>query len=669
MSEDFEVSAILAVADRATGPMTKVLGLARDLTAQFERIKVLGKGLFSGTGVNAFGARLEKLNAPMINIMAGFDHIKAAAASAFLDMNKGLDATIDEVRVLRKELEGTALAARTSVAQAAGAAAAAGGGRGGAGGAHIRGRVPVGGPFHAGFGLNAPTGIAAALGYGAYQEAMLEHTVNRVMLAAGQNLLSPDLMKNPLSQQIREAVQSVISSTGMSAGEAEKAIMPLITQMGGAPLSDRINLIPEFLKFGFVEQQLKGVSPEEAVQSLVGMIHMSGTYNPDAMAKLARSVEFASTISPVGLPGIERAASYAVPTAITAGLDPNSILLTIATAQSAGILSGKAGTWFNGLITALSPKGGFASLLTGQGADKRQAGLLQLGLIDKKGTPTGLRMLEHGDFAGFSKTVADNLTKIPQEERLGVMSQAMGSIQAARALALMTSPAFQQRLPQLMEAQNQFLSGGTDDVIKALAAGDPTIQFKKTLGDLTNALMDLGRVVLPPLTEVLRSIDNTIKAFLPGSGGPGVSAGDVAKGAAVGAATGAYFGGVPGAVAGGAIGASVPIIGASNQALGQQLELEARKGFVVDPWSGTVVPLNSSASSASAAQPSRIAGLLQRLESLLSGGLTVHMDGEEVGRIVVGHMSADGDKPPSGPSSFDYRLSPVYPTSGVEPGW
>src|SRR5579863_3929694 len=395
---DFEVAATLAVVDRATPQMQKVLALAKDIGAAFERVKTLGKGLFSGTGINAFAKQLGEINKASVSVSAGFDHMRSAAATAFYDMSGGLDATLSQVKALRAELGAAATAARGVGVSAAAAGLGAGRGGGGHGGAHIRGRVPVGGPFHAGFGLNVPTGIAAALGYGAYQEAELEHAVNRVMLAAGQNILGPNLMQNPLSQKIRDAIQSTISQTGMSASSAESAIMPLILQMSGTSLANRVGMIPDFLKFAFVENQLKGVSPEEAIQSLVGLVHMSGTYDPAQMQRLARSVEFASTISPVGLPGIERAASYAIPTAITAGLDPNAVLLTIATAQSAGILSGKAGTWFGDLLTTLSPKGGFASLLTGRGAAQRMAGLRAMGWVDDKGNPTGLQLLEKGDW-------------------------------------------------------------------------------------------------------------------------------------------------------------------------------------------------------------------------------------------------------------------------------
>src|SRR6185437_5767742 len=143
-----------------------------------------------------------------------------------------------------------------------------------------------------------------------------------------------------------------------------------------------------------------------------------------------------------------------------------------------------------------------------------------------------LRLLERNDYSDFIKSLADHLAKIPQENRLGTLYQAMGSTQAARALAILTSPAFLQRLPQLRQAQDQFLAGGSDTVIKALSAGDPLIQARRTLQDFVNALMNLGQIVLPPLTKVLGSIDATLRGITGQGKGPGV--GDAARNAAFG---------------------------------------------------------------------------------------------------------------------------------------
>jgi hypothetical protein len=50
------------------------------------------------------------------------------------------------------------------------------------------------------------------------------------------------------------------------------------------------------------------------------------------------------------------------------------------------------------------------------------------------------------------------------------------------------------------------------------------------------------------------------------------------------------------------------------------------------------------------------------LEQLLNGGLTVTMDGQTVGRIVTEHQANEADRPPTGSSQFDSRMSPACAT-------
>jgi hypothetical protein len=212
----------------------------------------------------------------------------------------------------------------------------------------------------------------------------------------------------------------------MSAREAGEALMPVVLQMAGMPLEERLKLAPTFEKFAFVESKLKGVDPAEASSSLVGLLHMTGSYTPEQINRMASAVAFASTISPQGLPAIERMASYAMPSAMAAGIYPAQLLLVLANAQSAGVTSTKAGTWFDALFRSLSPKGGLASLISTKAGEKRLAAMKQLGLVDAKNHNVGLEMLERGDWIGFSKTVADHLARIPEDQRLGIESQATG---------------------------------------------------------------------------------------------------------------------------------------------------------------------------------------------------------------------------------------------------
>jgi hypothetical protein len=195
------------------------------------------------------------------------------------------------------------------------------------------------------------------------------------------------------------------------------------------------------------------------------------------------------------------------------GLDPASLLLVMAQAQSSGILQGKAGTWFQGMFQSLSPKAGFASLLTGHGAEGRRQGLSQLGLVDASGAPTGLRMLQQNDWAGFIGTVKAHLDAVPQEQRMGLVSQAMGSTQAARGLMTLMLPGMVSQLPELRKEQSQFLGQNPRAVLDNLSDADPILKFQRTWEEMSNVLMDIGNIAMPTLLTGLHDFDNLLKAI------------------------------------------------------------------------------------------------------------------------------------------------------------
>lgn len=522
MITSFEVGTVFKIVDRAT-PVLR--GLIADMT-RLEAVSGKTKQNFQTLGT----LKLGNLNRAVSGLTDQAIRMQDTFGKAFSEISTETDASIKQARSLAAEWRNVAQAAR-SAGIAAGAARRVGsvpsvpltgaGGHSGAGGGrggfrfHLaqHGNLPGGGRFGVsggGLGENLALAAAGAFGYGVYQEGELEGTIARMMLAAGKPL-SSSMMSTPLAAAIRKAIQGGMIETGLSARELEGSAMKLTLQMGGIPFKQRVALLPSIFRFAGIESQLKGVDAADATQSLVGLLHMTGAYKPADIQKLASQFAFASTISPVGLPGIERAASYVLPLAVnTLGLDPSSLLLVMAQAQSAGILSGKSGTWFQGMLQALSPRAGFASLLTGHGAAGRRMALQQLGLVDQGGAPTGLRLLEKNDWAGFIKTVHNNLAKYPQEQWMGIESQAMGSVQAARGLATLMLPAMIQLLPELQKEQREFAQDPAK-TLNGIFAASPVMQFKRTWEQLSVVLMDLGDAVLPPLLVGLRDLDGLLK--------------------------------------------------------------------------------------------------------------------------------------------------------------
>src|SRR6202044_2155460 len=111
----------------------------------------------------------------------------------------------------------------------------------------------------------------------------------------------------------------------------------------------------------------------------------------------------------------------------------------------------------------------FSSLLTGKGAKGGSAGLEQLGLVGAYGQLTGLKLLEKNDWVGFIKTLNSHLKSIAPEKRMGALYSAMGSTQAARGLAMLTSPAFLKLLPELQREQKEFASHNPADYLRQLS--------------------------------------------------------------------------------------------------------------------------------------------------------------------------------------------------------
>lgn len=517
MITSYEVGTIFKIIDRS-------VGVRRSMIADMERLEQLTvktKRNFSTLG----SLNLGKLNRAVGGLTEQVFRMQGAVDKTFAGIATGTDTAIKQTQALAAEWRSVAVAAR-SAGVASGSASrvrsagsfmqpgAASGGRGHFG-FHVRehGELPGGSRFGVvGGGLagNAALVAAGALGYGVYEDAQLQNTVARMMLAAGQPL-NAQMMSTRIAQQIRKSIQGGMVETGLSAKDLEGSAMKLTTQMGGIPFGQRVGILPDIFRFAGIESLLKGVDAGDATQALVGMLHMTGAYKPEQIKKLAGQVAFASTISPVGLPGIERAASYVLPMSVNAlGLDPATLLLVMAQAQSAGILSGKSGTWFQGMFQALSPKAGFASLISGKGAAGRQSGLRELGLVDDKGDPSGLRMLEKNDWSGFIGTVKQHLDAIPQEKRMGVVSQAMGSQQAARGLMTLMLPAMIKLLPELQREQKNFANDPTK-TLNDFANASPVMQFQRTWEQMSNVLMDIGDIAMPLVLGGLRAFDALLK--------------------------------------------------------------------------------------------------------------------------------------------------------------
>lgn len=564
MFESYTVASIFRVQDDATGPLRTIL-------RSIEAVDVATKSTVAN--LRAMGSiRM----GPLITSMATLDRrmgalgataagLQSVFANSLSSINAGLMTAAGSARALQSAMAG--IAASTRAAGRAGAAAGATGGGGGGrrgglmsafmgGGAHLRGRFGSG-PVHANFGIGGATGLALGLGVGAYEEAEIQSAVARALFTAGVPI-GPGMMKTPQAQQMREAILAGMTGTGRGPRDISNATLGLFRQMGAMPVESRIAAMPEIFRFAGLEARLKGVPVEESAESLVGLLHLTGAYTPEEMKKAAAQLGFASLISPLPLKSIMRTATYAIPGAMTAGLDPGILLQVLSTAQSAGMINTRSGTAWDALLRSLSPKTGLPALLTRRGINQpRQRALERLGLM-QGGRLTAIENLEKtNDWAAFAETIRTHLQNVPVSQRYGLMAQAFGTAQAARAANILIQPGLYTRLPEVIRQSKAYLGQGADAGMKQMEMADPIFTVQTAIQQLNRDLIELGAVALPPVVTVFESLSDVAKEIRGVfSATPEQALSDAAKIGLITAVVGFWFGGPVGALVGGVLGAA-----------------------------------------------------------------------------------------------------------------
>lgn len=590
MFESYTVGAVFRIVNEATPALNQIerqLGNIDRLAASSQaNLKAASAVRFNGASSSLAGFERR-----MAGAAARTEEMRIAMTESLSAVNAGLMMATGHARDLAAamaEVTGMSRAMARATGMTGMGGGGGGGGRRGGGGAHLFASGPIG-PLHARMGVGAGLGLAAALGYGAFEEAELRDAAARMMLTA-QIPVGPGMSQTDQFKQIRGTILDTMTKTGLPPRDIENAMLSAVRQMGGFAFGQRLGVMPEILGFAATESRLKDVSLAEATQSLVGIIHQTGTYDPEQMTKLASRLAYASTVSPLNLQQIERASSYALPTLKAGlGIDPGALLLLMSQMQSAGVISSKSGTWAQQFFTMLSPKTSLASLISGRGGAARAAALRQLGMIGPGGDLVGSHMAAQGDFVGIATTLHDHLMKLPQDQRLAILSQAFGA-QGGRFAAMLQTPSFLERMPDLQREMENFRSG--DAFFSQYNQGSELQTARQTMRDFQAVLMDLGQTTLPLLTSVLRGVDNTLKnilALFGGPSGPNVTAADVAKTAGVGATIGAFLGGPIGAGVGAATGGTLATAPAAVKMMDKFFQ---DQGMVLNPATGLMEPIN-----------------------------------------------------------------------------
>ena len=149
----------------------------------------------------------------------------------------------------------------------------------------------------------AGAGLAA---YGIYEAAQMEKEVQQILYHAA---LEPNEANKT---KIKKMLQDGMISSGYGLHEIAEAAKQEVRLLHGVP-GNGIDVLPEMLRAASTEALLKGSTPAELMKSIVGLAHMTKSYDQDAIKKLAPAFAFLSTINPSSLGSMERAAGYAVP--------------------------------------------------------------------------------------------------------------------------------------------------------------------------------------------------------------------------------------------------------------------------------------------------------------------------------------------------------------------
>ncbi len=553
MIEAGEVGAVFTIIDRAS-PVLKAIAtqlgeLDAALTRSKERMTALASTQFGGLvtrigEINAQMNRTGNIAARTANEMvAGFGRATAGLEEASLKLSTSLTSTfakVDEsmagmvtaMRSAKAEIAGISSELRAierlpgpsigGIGGGSGGSSGGGGGSSGGGGRrNIRGGHGADGVHFGRMSTELPGGshvslpggpmmaAAAAAGYGIYLESEFEDQAARMFLT-GQIEGAGPMNKDARFKQVRDTLQRISTQTGYSPKIVGDAMLGVERQFGGLPFDKRVEIEEALAPYAASEARLKETDFAHSFEALVGLAHMTGTYDPAKLPDLAKSFSYASLITPSSIGQFQNALSYSMPM-LHAGLDmdPNSIMFLTAMMQTAGVKSTKSGTWLRSFFENAEPAIG-----TGPAAQHHNDALKRMGLLGEDNKPNWRvdgpdgKVDWNKSILALSDAIAKFTKSTPVDERLGIIKQAFGERGGGFA-SLMNLEEFLKQFPLLQEKMKNFQGG--QESLEYLSKNSPIQQFRQTWADLQNVLMDAGKIALPEVSNALKEFDAGMK--------------------------------------------------------------------------------------------------------------------------------------------------------------
>jgi hypothetical protein len=593
MITNFAVGAEFKIVNQASPAIAKILAEMRVLNDVIKMTRLNLQGLSRMAGLTG---------------LAGQFRVAATAAAGLNRAGAGMG-------TLNAGLA-RAVANANNLTAALGRAGAAGGGR-------------LGGQFRGGpkvSGHGVAMGAMGALAMGIYEEAEIEDIAARALIT-GQIKIDSGMTQTAAFKKIRDVISRNASLGGFDPRQVGEAVLGSERQFAGLGFDKRMSVLNTMLPFAMQESRMKESSLKEAAEAMVGLSHMTGTYDTAKLPDLYRKFSYASQLTPKSITEYQRALSYAMPSLVGGmGMDPDAIMFLTAMNQSAGIGSSKAGTWIQAFFSKLMPA-------TGTHLNKSQLNhneaLARLGLTDSSGGVSWLAQGPGGktdwlaSLMRLSPILGDKLAAMPDTARMQTIDQVFGKL-GGREAGLFNLPEFIGQFPQL--AKQLKMATGGEGILKQLTDASPVQQARNAWTDLKIVLMDISTTVLPPLTGALKIFDDTLKVIdshLPQN----ATATGAEKGALIGAGLGWKIPGVGpgiGAAVGGFLGG---MWGHSSESFDERLKL-----WGVGPG---------------ASRPTSDKG-----STNLTGN--VLMDGQKVGELVTGHQVNSMSGAGQGAGTFDF---------------
>jgi hypothetical protein len=504
MPSTYEVGAVFRITDEASAVLQRIASQFRELNALIDDAKASLSSLAS-TRLAGLTGRIGKVGEALTSLSAAADKSTGSVVSGLGSIDAAAVASIDSLKALKAQIAEVGATSRASLGGGApaGIRARGAGAAGGGGGLHF-GRMELL-RLPGGSSISLPGGpalaAAAAGAFGVYEAGEVEDAIFQLRYHLGLPATTA------VHDQLRDIIGNSMSQTGFSLTSVIEAAKTEARMFKGTP-GGGLDVMPEMMRAAAVEARLKGTGLEEAMQSFIGLAHMTKQYGPEQIAKLAPAFAFLSASNPSSLGSMERAASYAVPI-LQSGLDidPATSLLLGTVLTRAGATNTKSGTWLRNLALNAMPG---TSLMSKTAFIKHEDALKALGLVDSSGKPIWFTDGKP-DLLKLLGIAGDNAAKIPLTERAAYEKQLFGA-QGYGAFALLSDPAVMQQIKSLgaemnsAEFKNRYASFMQD-----YSAASPIQQMRQTWADLQNVLIDVGTVALPPVTSFLKDLDQGAK--------------------------------------------------------------------------------------------------------------------------------------------------------------